>query len=101
MLERSSLRADSAAVLGLRSRRITRYVRCALCAQTDAPSQFTKRAARADLSPALLAAPEIAPAGHRLPRRGTSGGIRGEHQCNSKGACGQACGSPPRSVAGL
>ena len=28
----------------------------------------TKRAARADLSPALLAAPEIAPTGHRPPR---------------------------------
>ena len=30
-LRRSALRADSAAVLGLRSRRITRYVRCAYC----------------------------------------------------------------------
>ena len=43
-LRRSALRADSPAVLGLRSRRITRYVRCAHCAQTDAASQKWKRA---------------------------------------------------------
>src|SRR4249920_2252435 len=59
-LRRSALRADSPAVLGLRSRRITRYVRCAHCAQTDAASQKWKRApaARADRSPALLGAAE-------------------------------------------
>jgi len=59
-LRRSALRADSPAVLGLRSRRITRYVRCAHCAQTDAASQKWKRAlaARADRSPPLLGAAE-------------------------------------------
>jgi hypothetical protein len=36
--------------------------------QTTAASQFTKRAARADLGPVLLVAPQIAPAGCRLPR---------------------------------
>src|SRR5258706_13810700 len=33
-----------------------------------ATSQITKRAARADPSPALLVAPQIAPSGYRLPR---------------------------------
>ncbi len=47
---------------------LTRCTRFARYAQTDAASQFTKRAARADPSPALLVAPEIASAGCRLPR---------------------------------
>jgi len=91
----SALCADCAAVLGLGSRRTTRFVRCALCAQTRAASQSTKRAARADPRPRLagragpggpavrqaqtvhwtvcvrahlLATPQIAPAGYRLPR---------------------------------
>ena len=98
MLGRSALRSDSAAMLGLGSRRRTRYVRFALCAQTAAPSQLTKRAARADPSPALLAAPEIAPAGHRLPRRAPCGGLRAvEHQRFGKGAGGRAGGAPVRS----
>jgi hypothetical protein len=37
-------------------------------------NQITKRASRADPSAALLAAPEIAPAGHRPPR-GKLGGF--------------------------
>ena len=57
-LERSALCADSPAVLGLAACRITRYVRFALCAQTDAASQRWMRAARAAASPALLGAPE-------------------------------------------
>jgi len=39
--------SDSPAVLGLRSRRITRYVRFAHCTQTDAASQMWERALRA------------------------------------------------------
>ena len=65
---RSALRADSPAMLGPRSRGVTRYVRFAHCAQTDTASQFTKRAARADPDTALLVAPEIAHGGCRLPR---------------------------------
>jgi hypothetical protein len=68
MVERSTQRFDFAAVLGLGSRRTTRCVRCAHCARTGAASRFTKRAVRADPSRALLAAPQIAPAGYRLPR---------------------------------
>ena len=55
-------------MLGPVSRRPTRYVRCAHCTQTRAPSQMTKRAARADPGPALLAATHSARAEHRLPR---------------------------------
>jgi hypothetical protein len=55
---RSSLRSDSAAVLGPRAHGVTRSVRCAHCARTDAVSQMTKRAStRAALGPVLLAAP--------------------------------------------
>ena len=90
MLGRSALQADSAAVLGLGSRRITRCVRCALCARTDAASQFTMRAARADPRPALLAAPEIAPAGYRLPRRPPAAAcLQRKPRCIGKGAGGQ------------
>jgi hypothetical protein len=67
MLWRSALRADSTALLGPGSRRKTPFVRFAHCGQTVSASQFTKRAARADPGPALLVAPEIAPAGYRLP----------------------------------
>src|SRR5664280_1907822 len=67
-LRRSARSADSAAMLGLRSRRETRCVRCAHSAQTVATSQLWMRAARADRSPALLAATDSAPDGHRLPR---------------------------------
>src|SRR5664280_2052120 len=86
-LRRSALRADSAAMLGLRSRRETRCVRVAHCAQTVATSQLWMRAARADRSPALLAATDSAPDGHRLPRNTA---FRSEHTnwwC--KGASGQ------------
>jgi hypothetical protein len=55
-LRRSPLRVDCPAMLGLAACRITRSVRCALCAQTDAASQRWKRAARAAASPALLGA---------------------------------------------
>ena len=43
---------------GSRPRRITRFVRCAHCAQTDVTSQFLIRAARGATSPVLLGAPE-------------------------------------------
>jgi hypothetical protein len=63
MVSRSALRADSVAMLGKRARCSTPSVRCAHCGRTVAASQFTKRAARAALSPALLTAAQIAPPG--------------------------------------
>src|SRR5450755_4880616 len=48
-------------MLGLAARRITRYVRCAHCARTDAASQLWMRAARAAASPPLLGASEARP----------------------------------------
>ena len=56
-LKRSALRADCSVLLDLRAHGKTRYAGCARCAQTLAVSQFTKRAARAALKPALLGAP--------------------------------------------
>src|SRR5450755_1022922 len=53
-------------MLGLAARRITRYVRCAHCARTDAASQLWMRAARAAASPPLLGASEARP---DLPER--------------------------------
>jgi len=53
---RSPLRGDSPVVLGLAARRITHCAICDRSVQTDAASQFTKRAARATASPALLGA---------------------------------------------
>src|SRR3954470_12524742 len=67
MLGRSARFADSSPLLGPGSRRRTRYVRCAHCAQTAAPSQTTKRATRAAMSPALLGASQARPS---LPARG-------------------------------
>jgi hypothetical protein len=97
---------DFAAVLGLRSRRRTRFVRCAHCAQTTAASQLTKRAStRTDRTPALLAA---AQALHRTPAHDFAGHrqfiIGGRSQSGhrarlapSKRACGarQVAGSMP------
>jgi len=68
MLERSALRADCTALLGSGSRRRTHYASFARSVQTTAASQTTKRASRADPEPALLVAPEIAPARYPLPR---------------------------------
>ena len=65
-LGRSALRADSAAVLGLGSRRETRCVHCVHYAQTVATSQSTKRASRAD--PNLRSSPP-----HISPRRAAPG----------------------------
>jgi transposase len=45
-----------AVLLEFMARRKTRYAGCARCAQTVAASQFTKRAARAAMNPALLGA---------------------------------------------
>ena len=64
----SAERVDCPAVLAQGSGRGTRCVRCALYAQTAAARMTTKRAARADPWAAFLGAPEIAPAGYRLPR---------------------------------
>ena len=64
---RSSLRADSPAMLGLAARRQTHSVRFALCVRTTATSSMTKRAGtRAAASPALLGASH---ARQRLPAR--------------------------------
>ena len=57
-LERSALRTDCPAILGLVARRRTRFVHFVRCAQTVATSQSTIRAARAATSPAILGAPE-------------------------------------------
>ena len=78
-------RVDCPAVLAQGSGRGTRCVRCALYAQTAAARMTTKRAARADPWAAFLGAPEIAPAGYRLPRGWVfavrwSGPRRPEHQ---------------------
>jgi len=65
---RSSLREDSAAVLGLGAHGKTRYAGFARCARTVAVSQSTKRAStRAAPKPALLAAPQASAARHRPP----------------------------------
>jgi hypothetical protein len=48
--------------------RPTHFAHSVRYVQTTAASQLTKRAARADLEPALLVTPQIAPAGCRLPR---------------------------------
>ena len=105
MLVRSTLRYDFAVVLAQESRRITHYANCVRCVQTDATSQSTKRAARADSCSPLLAAPEIAATGHRLPR-GTGCVFRREDtggRC--KGAFGQAAarlwGAEQRKACGL
>ena len=72
----ASLRLRCGARLGVAPQ--TRFVRFAHYAQTGAASQFWMRAARADSKAALLAAPEIAPCGYRLPRC-HSRGLRCEH----------------------
>ncbi|MBQ1762214.1 MAG: pyridoxamine 5'-phosphate oxidase family protein, partial [Aquincola sp.] len=63
------------------------------CARTTTASQFTKRAARADLAAALLAAPEIAPPPptHRTARAGWcqpfAGSARKRRRASSTAAC--------------
>ncbi len=54
------------------------------CVQTVSASQLTKRAARADPGAALLAAAQIAPAGHRLPRRRGLGGMCSPHATRAR-----------------
>ena len=74
MLARSGAeRADYPVVLDPGSGRITHYAPCGRFVQTDAARMMTKCAARTDPASALLGAPEIAPAGLRLPRRWVSG----------------------------
>ncbi len=89
MLWRSSRSEDSTAMLALGSRRTTHFARFALCVQTGATSQFTKRASHADPRPALLVATEIAPTGHRPPRCNACGSCRKQRPRPSKGAFGQ------------
>ena len=71
---RSPLRCDCPAMLGLMARRRTHYAHCVRCVQTAAPSQMTKRAARAATSPALLGASEAL---RSLPGRAFAGPWRG------------------------
>jgi hypothetical protein len=62
-----------------------------ICAQTASASMRTKRAARADPCTVLLAATEIAPTKHRLPRSKVLGAPRPVcHHCLCKVACAQA-----------
>ena len=99
---RSGLFCVRAHCIVLRSRRRTRYVRCAHSAQTAAASQMWMRAARADLRTALLVATEIAPTGHRLPRCNSGGFRRGQPMSVAKAHSGRlqrASGAP--SSAGL
>ncbi len=76
--------------------------RCALRSDSRGESE-TKRASRADPAPALLAATEIAPAGHRLPR--SRGWVRHWWRANivSAKACADTrqCASKAPSSAGL
>ena len=70
MVERSGAeRADCPAVLAAGAHRTTHYAPCGLFVQTGAMRMITKRAARAAPAAVLLGAPQIAPAGSRLPRR--------------------------------
>ena len=62
-LERSSLRSDCPAVLGLVARRRTHCVRCAHCVQTAATSQIVRSALRARPRALRSSAPEAAPHG--------------------------------------
>ena len=55
-MKRPALRAGCPVLLEFMARRKTRYVRFANSAQTVAASQFTKRASRAAMNPALLGA---------------------------------------------
>ena len=67
-LWRSMLRIDSAALLGPRSRRVTRFAHCVRFTRTDAASQMFGCALRAPTpDTALLAATDSLPAGHHLP----------------------------------
>ncbi len=68
-LWRSALRADYPAVLGLGTRRRTHCAHFVRCVRTTATSMFTKRAARAVPSPALLGATQRAATGPHPPRR--------------------------------
>ncbi len=121
MLWRSSLRCDSTAMLALGSRRTTHFARFALCVQTGAASQSTKRASHADRGPGLagragpggpavrkaqavrwtacvrahlLVATEIAPTGHRPPRCNARGSCREQRPRPSRGAFGQDGAAP-------
>src|SRR5215831_15049150 len=77
-LWRSMLRIDCAALLGPGSRRVSRFVRFAHYAPTDAASQMFGCALRAPTpNAALLAATDSLPAGHRLPLRHDHG-MRGK-----------------------
>ncbi len=84
MLGRSALRTDCTAMLGLGSRRRTHCAHCVRFVQTAATSQSWMRAARADPRPALLVAPEIAPAEHRLPRGCRIGVCDEDHDAAAK-----------------
>ena len=101
ILERSGAeRADCPVVLARGSGRRTHYAPCGRCVRTTAAKMMTKCAARTAPRAALLGAPEIAPAGLRLPRRWASGlrdvGVRTSPQRarpNRPGVAGGCAGS--------
>ena len=102
MLWRSALRTDCTAVLGPRSRGRTHCAHFVRCVQTTAASQTTKRAARADLGPALLVAPEFARAGWRLPLRHRWGCCRKGKNVAARARAGRLeCASGAPRSAGL
>ena len=109
MLARSGAeRADYPVVLGPGSGRITHCAPCGRSVQTDAARMRTKCAARTDPGSALRGAPEIAPAGLRLPRRWVCGvrgvGLRapipGPDIAHTMGSAAEACGDPVQRASG-
>jgi hypothetical protein len=81
---------------------VARPTHCAHCVryvQTTAASQLTKRAARADLGPALLVAPQIAPTGCRPPLKQRCRYSVERHDVSAKawpGRLRSACEAPSR-----
>ena len=88
-LWRSALQADSAVVLGVRARRVTRYANCVRSARTDAPSQFLMRALARGPAP-------CAPRRHpRDPSRRLAALCRGERCGRTSRRATARCARPP------
>ena len=77
---RSPLRSDSPAMLVPVARRTTHFAHCVRCVRTSAPSQSTKRAARAATSPALLGASQARRDGLPAPAFVEALAVRGRIQ---------------------
>jgi hypothetical protein len=100
ILERSGAeRADCPVVLPHGSGRRTHYAPCGRFVRTTAARMMTKCAARTDPCGPLLGAPEIAPAGLRLPRRWAFG-VRysgpGPRLPQTRSLAAKACGDSVR-----